>query len=44
MPSAGELVRLVVDRYCALRATGKPQAHEWTILAGIVMTDVTSEV
>lgn len=44
MPSAKKLVQLVVDRYCRLRARGKPQAHEWTILAGIVMTDVASEV
>lgn len=37
--SPDEICRLVHERYSRLAKTGKPQVGEWTVLAGVVLTD-----
>jgi hypothetical protein len=39
MAVAPEIARACVERYSSLPTTGKPSAHEWTVLAGIVLVE-----
>lgn len=36
---ADDVAKLCIEKYNSLKKTGKPTAHEWTVLSGIILKD-----